>query len=274
MVSILVTTFNQSASLGELFECLLHQTFQDFEVILVNDAGESVAHVVAAYPELAVHLSERQVNGGQTACLNEALALSQGEFLMTCDHDDLLEAGHVARMVEAIEEADLVYADAEVFTYVWEDGVRVPTGRSALAHRFDAATLRQFLTFTPSGMLYRRGVHDAIGPFDSELPWCYWDWDFVLRVSALFRVRRVPVASVYYAFGDGNGSSNHHAMRPVLERLIAKHDLGALKTTNFSLMTSDPDLDHVRAETSRVWDGSRVVSRLVASANSPVTPAR
>jgi glycosyltransferase involved in cell wall biosynthesis len=262
-VSILVTTFNQSATLGELLESLLAQTFKDFEVILVNDAGASVQHVVDAYPELAVQLRERTVNGGQTACLNEALTLARGEFLMTCDHDDMLEAGHMARMVSAIEQADLVYADAEIFSYVWQDGVRVPTGLSVLAHRFDAATLRQFLTFTPSGMLYRAALHDDIGPFDAELPWCYWDWDFVLRVSERFRVQRVPVASVYYAFGEGNGSSDHHAMRPVLERLIAKHELGTLKTTNFSLMTCDPELDHVRADTERVWDGTRVVSRLV-----------
>lgn len=266
-VSILVTTYNQPLALAELCESLARQTERGFELIVVNDGGASVRHVAAAYPELTIRLVEPTANRGQTACLNTALSLARGEFVMTCDHDDMLEAHHLARMLHAIEGADLVFADAEVFDFEVTGGVRVPTRRALLAHHFDYGVLSRFLTFTPSGMLYRRRLHDAIGPFDESFGHCYWDWDFILRVAERHRIRRVPVASVYYAFGRGtNVSADHGAMRPRLEHLMAKHDLTGLKTTNFGLMVDDPELAVVRAPSLRVWDGRPMGSRLAPAA--------
>ena len=64
----------------------------------------------------------------------------------------------------------------------------------------------------------------------------------------------MPVASVYYAFGEQNGSAKHEAMRPLLDYFRAKHGLGELITINFALMLDDDHLAGVRAESLRVWD--------------------
>jgi GT2 family glycosyltransferase len=135
--------------------------------------------------------------------------------------------------------------------------------RQIWAHDFDLAVQARYLTVIPSGTVYRKEIHAAIGPMDPELP-CYWDWDFVLRLTgAGFRVRRVPAASVAYAFGTHNTTADHRANQPYLDRLAAKHGLAGLRTSNFALLLKEPELQETRRETRRVWDGEIRPSRLV-----------
>ncbi len=264
LISVLVTAFNQPEALDELLTSLADQTFRDFEVVIVNDAGCPLGDICALYPDLSITLHERATNAGQTACLNQAVGLARGTRLLLLDNDDRLWEGHLERMQQAIADADLVFADAEVYRFSMESGTRVPTQRRLLAHRFDPDMLRQYLTFTPSGVLYRRRLHDELGLFDETLRSCYQDWDWVLRVAAANRIRRVPLASVYYAFGDHNVSSNPTTMQPSLGYLKAKHGLGDVITTNFERMLDDPILEAVRVTSERVWDGRPITGRRVS----------
>lgn len=261
-VSIVVPTYNRLACLAELFECLTRQTFWDFEVVAVNDAGASIQPVVEAYPELDVQVVDLPVNGRQAKAINAGVAAARGELIMICDDDDLLAPCHLARMVANLRDADLAYADAEIFGFSQEAGTRQVAERRLWAFDFDLDVQTRYLTVIPSGTLYRKAVHARIGPMDEELP-CYWDWDFVLRLAkAGLRVRRVAAASVAYAFGTHNTTADHRANQPYLDRLAAKHGLKDLFTSNFSLLLDQPELQETRRETRRVWDGTIQPSRL------------
>ncbi|MDB5096380.1 MAG: glycosyltransferase [Cyanobacteria bacterium RYN_339] len=261
-VSIVIPTYNRLACLAELFECLSRQTFWDFEVVAVNDAGASLDEVAALYPELDVRVIDLPVNGRQAKAINAGVAAARGELIMLCDDDDLLAPCHLARMVANMADADLAYADAEIFGFSQEASTRVVGDRHVWAHDFDLGVQDRYLTVIPSGTVYRKAIHDAIGPMDTDLP-CYWDWDFVLRLAhAGFRVKRVPAASVAYAFGTHNTTADHRANQPYLDLLAAKHGLVGLRTSNFSLLLQEPELQETRRETRRVWDGEIRPSRL------------
>lgn len=263
-VSIVVPTYNRLACLAELFECLTRQTFWDFEVVAVNDAGAPIHDVAALYPELDVRVIDLPVNGRQARAINAGVQAARGELIMICDDDDLLSPCHLARMVANMAGADLAYADAEIFGFQQEAGTRRVEARQLWAHDFDLDVQTRYLTVIPSGTVYRKALHAAIGPMDVELP-CYWDWDFVLRLArAGFRVKRVPAASVAYAFGTHNTTADHAANQPYLDRLAAKHGLTGLRTSNFQLLLEEPELVAARRETRRVWDGAIRPSRLAA----------
>jgi hypothetical protein len=92
----------------------------------------------------------------------------------------------------------------------------------------------------------------------------YWDWDFFLQAVDRFRVKRVPVASALYAFSNAgdNMSANLEDMRPFLDKLSAKHNLGQLPTKNFFLLLEEPEVESRKAQSEIVWDGRPFVSRL------------
>lgn len=265
LVSVIVPTYNRPVGLAELLESLSRQTFRAFEVIVVNDAGPSVDRIVGLYPELDVTVINNEANLGHVRSRNAALGLARGEWIMPCDDDDLLVPIHMERMLREAADADLLYSDAEIVEYDTDDGglVRLPRRRRLFAYTYDPEGMRQFSTYIPSGSLYRKAVHEVIGPFDPDM-YHYWDWDFMLRAMNRFRVKRVAMAGVLYAFSpsSGNLSGNLDAMRPYLDRLCAKHGLGRLPVKNFYLLLEEPGVKAREADSERVWDGLPLRSRL------------
>lgn len=262
LVSVIIPTYNRLNSVCELMESLYRQTYRALQIILVNDAGESVHAVKELYPELDLTIVELEKNVRHVQARNMGLAYARGEYVMLCDDDDLLLPTHVERMLKAVADADLVYSDVEIFEYVLEGVTRRATKRMVFAYEHDLEAMRRFSTFVASGCLYRRSLHEQIGWFDTEM-YHYWDWDFFLRASDVGRVKRVPAASALYAFlpnGD-NMSGAHEDMRPFLDRLSAKHNLGELPTKNFFLLLEEPEMQSRRALTEILWDGEPFVSR-------------
>jgi glycosyltransferase involved in cell wall biosynthesis len=266
LLSIVIPTYNRALALCELLESIFQQKITDLEVIIVNDFGENISFVQELYPEINITLIEMKSNQKHVKARNRGLEKASGEFIMLCDDDDLLVKGHISHMLEEIGDADLIYSDVEIFHYKLVHGSRQPTKRFVFAYEHDVAAMRKFSTFVSTGCLFRHSILDVLGPFDHEM-YHYWDWDFFLKAAALFRVKRIPVASVLYAYsvaGD-NMSSNLEDMRPYLDKLSAKHDLGTLPTKNFFLLLEEPEVVSRKAASEVVWDGKPFVSRLSES---------
>ncbi|MCY9593881.1 glycosyltransferase family 2 protein [Paenibacillus chitinolyticus] len=271
LISAVVPTYNRPYVLGELLETLAAQNYPNLEVLVVNDAGVSVDFVAEAFPELAVTVINQPVNLKHVHARNEALRRARGELILLCDDDDLLTPGHIRRMLAALEEtgADFAYSDVELFDYRVEGRTRIPVSRRLFAYEFDLAEMRKFSTYVPSGTLYRRCIHDTLGEYDPEVHH-YWDWDFFLRTAGSYKIVRVPVASVLYAFslkGD-NVSGNRQEGNPYLGRLCAKHGLGELPSENFFTLLDKPHMRQREASSTIIWDGEPVVSRLAEQAES------
>ncbi|MBS2771405.1 glycosyltransferase family 2 protein [Anoxybacillus rupiensis] len=263
-VSIVVPTYNRPYPLAELLESLSRQIYRHFEVIIVNDGGERVDHIIALYPEMRIRLIHCQANVGHVEARNIGVKKARGEWIMLCDDDDLLLPCHLERMVEAMVDADFVYSDVEIFHYRMDRGQRIPLRRFLFAYEYDQEAMRKFSTYVPSGSLYRKEIHESIGYFDPFVH-NYWDWDFFLRVSEVFRVKRVAAASILYAFsdeGDHLSRQMDNKRQMYLDRLSAKHRLGKLPTKNFWLLLQEPEVAKRKANSEVIWDGAPIVSRL------------
>ncbi|WP_281890303.1 glycosyltransferase family 2 protein [Paenibacillus sp. YYML68] len=265
LVSVIVPTYNRPGALCELLEALSRQTYSHMHIYIVNDAGEPVDAVVELYPELTVTVLNMERNARHVHARNRALAEVKSEYIMLCDDDDLLLPTHLETMLEAIADYDLVYSDVEIFDYEVVNGTRRATKRFVFAYESDLAAMRTFSTFVSSGCLYRASLHERLGPFDAEL-YNYWDWDFYLRVAQHDRVRRVPVASALYAYGETGDNISREVDAPprrhYLDKLCEKHGLGELPSANFFTLLEEPDMRARRAETTVLWDGEPFVSRL------------
>ncbi|MBB6176210.1 MULTISPECIES: glycosyltransferase family 2 protein [Anoxybacillus] len=263
-VSVVIATYNRLLPLAELLESLSKQTYKPTQVIIVNDGGSSVQAAVDAYPELPIELIQLHENVGHVEARNIGVRAVTEDFIMLCDDDDLLLPCHIERMIANMNDADFVYADVEIFHYRIENGMRIPTDRFLFAYECDLQAMRSFSTYVPSGSMYRRVIHDIIGYFDPYVH-NYWDWDFFLRVAKQFRIKRVPIASVLYAFsneGDHLSKQMNEKRQMYLNRLSEKHELGDLPTKNFWLLLSEPEVQKRKAKSEIIWNGEPFRSRL------------
>ena len=101
-VSVVIPTYNNARLLGETLGSVIRQTFDSFEVIVVDDGStDDTASVVACWGDKVRYAY--QMNEGPSAARNRGLALAQGEFVIFMDSDDLMLPAKIAEQVGVLE---------------------------------------------------------------------------------------------------------------------------------------------------------------------------
>ncbi len=88
-VSVIIPTYNRSGYLRQAIKSVLAQTFEDFEIVVVDDGStDDTAAVVASFDDPRV-VYLRQDNAGRSMACNAGLKQARGEYLAFLDDDDL-----------------------------------------------------------------------------------------------------------------------------------------------------------------------------------------
>ncbi len=95
MISIIIPVYNQATKLIKTLESIARQSYQDFEVIIVNDGStDSVEALCANYLRKLEtndhYLFLNQINQGAPAARNRGFGEAKGEYLFFCDADAIL----------------------------------------------------------------------------------------------------------------------------------------------------------------------------------------
>ena len=117
-ISVIIPLYNVEKYVGECFDSLLAQTFQDFEVIVVDDCStdNSVA-IVESYKEKfggRLKLIKTLKNSGNAGLpRNKGIALSRGEYISFIDPDDTVTPAALEELYSAAQkfEADVVHCE-------------------------------------------------------------------------------------------------------------------------------------------------------------------
>ena len=112
--SVVIPTFNRSASLLQTLRSCWQQSFTDFEVILVDDGStDDTAEVVQQIDDNRLQFV-RQPNGGPANARNNGMRVAQGRFIAFLDSDDVWYPDHLANAHEAIESQDADYVYTQI----------------------------------------------------------------------------------------------------------------------------------------------------------------
>ena len=193
-VTVVTRTRNRPLMLTRAVQSVGAQTFQDLELVIVNDAGESEAvdQALASAPEWLRERTQvvtNETSHGREAALEDGLAVSSCEFFAIHDDDDSWEPGFLAACVAHLDENPGHGAVATscdlIFETVTEEAL-TELKREALAPGKESWTLIDTMVANyvpPISQLIRREVADRIGHWDGNLL-TQADWDFNLRLLA------------------------------------------------------------------------------------------
>ncbi len=119
VVSIVLPVFNGANTLAQALRSLLYQTYEDWELILMDDGSvDNTLSVAKSYVDPRIRLIHDGINRGLPARLNQAIDLAQGKFFARMDADDIAWPDRLRRQVNFLleqPEVDLVGAGALVF---------------------------------------------------------------------------------------------------------------------------------------------------------------
>src|SRR5712692_3480948 len=113
LVSVVIPTFNSADYVVQAIQSVLAQTYQEFEIIVVDDAStDNTEELLRPFADRICYV--RQDRGGQSAARNRGILQARGELIAFLDADDLWRPTKLARQVEYLKchpEACLVYTD-------------------------------------------------------------------------------------------------------------------------------------------------------------------
>ncbi|WP_051689265.1 glycosyltransferase family 2 protein [Butyrivibrio sp. AE2032] len=161
IVSVIMPVFNGAKCCKRAIESVLHQTYQQIELIVVNDGStdgtEDIVQEIAAVDDRLKLIS--QANAGVSSARNRGIKESSGEYIAFIDADDYMNNTFVEKMLHAMlqEQTDVASCG---YTYVYSDGRRtektVPVGDRTID------TIEQYVSTNVINLLWNKLYKKAL----------------------------------------------------------------------------------------------------------------
>src|SRR5690349_16573876 len=104
-VSVIVPSYNHSVFLRDSIESVLAQTFNDWELVIVDDvSSDDSVEVARSYQDPRIRVVVNESNLGTYATLNQALDLAEGNLVGVLNSDDFWAPTKLESQVEAMAE--------------------------------------------------------------------------------------------------------------------------------------------------------------------------
>ena len=214
MISVIIPVHNRRELIGRAVDSVLEQTFDDFEIIIIDDGSEdgTSQHVAARYGgEGRVRLLNLSTNRGVSAARNAGIASAAGDWLAFLDSDDEWRPMKLDKQLKALVASGLQVGHTNE---IWiRNGVRVNPHKHHQKHggRLFLKALPQCV-MSPSSILLHRAALDEVGLFDESLPACE-DYDLFLRLTCRYEVHYLAEELVIKYGGHADQLSRaHYAM--------------------------------------------------------------
>ncbi len=245
-VSVIIPCYNLGQYLDEAVDSVRAQSFNDWEIVIVNDGSTDPAtnRLLADYrrPKTRVLTTE---NRGLAAARNLAIAHATGAYICALDADDMLEPRYLERAVAHLEaDPTLGFVSSWLETFgdeqwVWKQ------------ERCDLPALLAECTVCTAALV-RKSAVDAVGGYDEQMkPAGYEDWD--LWISLVERgVRGIIIPEVLFRYRRRAGSMSSiccegQAHLTLIEYLLRKHRNAYATHVGEVLMLKEVALQRVQA---------------------------
>lgn len=191
-MSVIVPVYNGADHVLHTLRCVANQTYQNIEIIVVDDSSTDNSVELIRSSGIALRLIA-QPNARVSAARNRGLAESKGQFVCFLDQDDEWSKNHIERQVHCFEmhpEIGVVFSPLQRWYPEGDEDHRQKNPINALPAvqldpRFSGWIYHQFLLdcwALTSATMIRRDAIVAVGGFNEQLPFSE-DWDLWLRLS-------------------------------------------------------------------------------------------
>jgi len=189
LVSIITPAYNRAPLLSRAIQSVLHQTFVDFELLVIDDGStDETSRVVAQVTDPRLHYSRFDTNRGIGAARHEGVSRSRGQLIAFLDSDDRWKQEKLAKAVAAFArypDIDFIFSDYEDINYIQNTralGLRnadvvlrhldvspLGDGWHAIESGAPEALMRLNFIGTCSVVVVRRSVFERSGNFREDL---------------------------------------------------------------------------------------------------------
>lgn len=215
MISVVIPLYNKEQNIASTLQTVLKQTYQDFEIVIVNDGStDHSVEEVAKVLDLRIHLIH-QSNAGVSAARNRGIEEAKGEFVAFLDADDVWKPDYLKTQYELT----LKYPGCSVFAsnYDFKDTQEKVTPTiirklsfkgvdGILSNYFEVASCSHPPLWT-SAVMIKKSAIQSIGGFpigiksgEDLLTWA--------RLACKYSIAYTKISQAIYNLGEGYNKKN------------------------------------------------------------------
>jgi len=200
-ISVILPTHNGALFLSDSIDSILAQTFDDFELIVVDDCSDdNTADILNAYAQKdnRIRIITNTVNQKLPASLNIGFASAKGQYLTWTSDDNRYLPNAFDIMVKTLDNnpiTDFVYADMRTID---------EAGHIKKTVRLKQPTMLYHGCCIGACFMYRRMCYDTFGGYDEHL-FCAEDYEYWMRLYTA-GIRFQKINECLYEYRDNSSS--------------------------------------------------------------------
>ncbi len=206
-ISVIIPTYNRSALLKRAIKSVLNQTFQDFELIVVDDGStDDTKKIVDSFSNQKITYIYQQNSGGASRPKNTGIKTAKGDYIAILDSDDEWLPDKLKKQIQYFAESKnpklgVVGCDIVIIEGSKKTNYKIPKYKNIFKRILITDDMG-----TGSAMMYKKEVFDKVGLFDENLK-SGQDREMRLRLSQVYDFGFVNELLVNYYIGHNNISS-------------------------------------------------------------------
>ena len=194
-VSVIIPTYNRAYLIDRAIQSVLNQSYQDFEMIIVDDGStDDTKEVVTEFQEQdkRIRYIRHEKNKGGSAARNTGIKSAEGDYVAFLDDDDEWLPAKIEKQVvkfqDSLDEVGVIYSG---FFYVSDKtGKVISESVPTLRGNVYANLLSGCILGSPTPLI-RKTCFQKAGLYDDRLPSCQ-DWDMWIRLSKHYTFDFIP----------------------------------------------------------------------------------
>jgi len=224
-VSVIIPTCNRARIVGRAIRSVLNQTYQNFEIFVVDDASnDNTEAVVRNFNDERIKYIRHDKNRGGSAARNTGIKASKGQYIALLDDDDEWLPEKLEKQINKFKNSKdsvgVVYGGHITFSSKTGKIIdrSIPVARGVVY----PYTLKSGLASGGSMPLIKKECFEKVGLFDETLP-ALQDGDMWVRISQHYEFEFVPDYLAKYYVHKGRDLSDLEKIIEAREKFIRKH---------------------------------------------------
>jgi glycosyltransferase involved in cell wall biosynthesis len=178
-VSVVIPCFNDEIYIEETIQSVLNQTFQDLEIIIVDDGSNAATkNVLLNFKNKKTQILT-QSNQGLSAARNNGIKISKSQYILIIDSDDTFDKSFLEKAVTILDNDKSI---AAVSSYC---SIFIKNHQTIYNHQPKGGGIDNFLfdNNSVSFALIRKESWEFIGGYDEKMKNGFEDWEFWIRIT-------------------------------------------------------------------------------------------
>lgn len=265
LVSVIIPVYNGEKYLKEAIESVLNQTFQDFELIIVDDCSTDGSYKIIdafaqKYPKKIKVIKHSKNKGCPAASRNTGIKHAKGRYIAFLDQDDIWRSDKLEKQIKVIEQSPdigLVVTNA----LVYDNSAKKYLGRNwKTIKKFSVMDktqrlLKKNFILTGSMALVRKDFFDRYGLLDENFKIAD-DYDLWFRISRHYQIHLIEEPLTVWRKTNTSTSFNEKNMLTDTVYFYKKRDKEGYKSNNFgyySMRLANYYLAHKRVDDAKKY---------------------